>query len=45
MGKIDGVVYRNGAINSRSWKVAFPLTFQAKTNFLCIFYVVIQTPK
>ena len=34
-------IYRNGAINSRSWKVAAPLTFQAKTHFLCVFYEVI----
>ena len=33
--------YRNGAINSRSWKVAAPLIFQAKTHFLCVFYEVI----
>ena len=39
------VKYRNGAINSRSWNIAAPLTFQAKTQFLCVFYVVIQTPK
>ena len=26
--------YRNGAINSRSWKVTAPLTFQTKTHFL-----------
>ena len=27
-------IYHNGAINSRSWKVAAPLTFQTKMHFL-----------
>ena len=37
--------YRNRATNRRSRLVAAPLDFQAKTLFLCVFYVVIWTSK
>ena len=37
--------YRNRATNRRSRLVAAPLSFQAKTHFLCVFYVVIWTSK
>ena len=40
----DGV-YRSRATNGRSQLVATPLSLQAKTHFLCVFYVVIWTQK
>ena len=39
------LTYCSRAINRRSQLVATPLTFQAKTHFLCVFYVVTWTPK
>ena len=33
--------YRTRAIKGRSQLVAAPLSFQAKKDFLCLFYVVI----
>ena len=39
------VKYRTRAIKGCSRLVAAPLSFQAKTYFLCVFYVVIWTQK
>ena len=38
-------MYRSRATNGRSQLVAAPLSLQAKTHFLCVFYVVIWTSK
>ena len=35
--------YRTRAINRRSQLVSAPLTFQTKTQFLCVFYVAIRS--
>ena len=37
---LHNLIYRTRATNSRSWLVTAPLCFQAKTHFLCAFYVV-----
>ena len=37
--------YRSRATNGRSQLVAIPLSLQATTHFLCVFYVVIWTQK
>ena len=37
--------YRTRANKGRSLLVAAPLKFQAKSHFICLFYVVIRGPK